>query len=30
MDAVEFQKVSKGTPLANDLLNFVKDFSYQM
>ena len=28
MEAIELQKVDKGTPLAEDLLNFVKNFSW--
>ena len=28
MEAVEFQKVNKGTPLADDLLSFVENFSW--
>ena len=28
METIELQKVNKGTPLANDLLNFVKNFSW--
>ena len=29
MEAVELQKVDKDTPLADDLLNFVKNFSWE-
>ena len=28
MEMIDLQKVDKGTPLANDLLNFVKNFSW--
>lgn len=28
MEEIELQKVDKGTPLAEDLLNFVKNFSW--
>ena len=28
MEVIELQKVDKGTPLADDLLNFVKNFSW--
>ena len=28
METIELQKVDKGTPLAGDLLNFVKNFSW--
>jgi len=28
MEAIEFQKVDKSTPLADDLLNFVENFSW--
>lgn len=28
MEAIEFQKVDKRTPLADDLLNFVENFSW--
>ena len=28
MEEIELQKVDKGTPLAEELLNFVKNFSW--
>lgn len=28
MEAIELKKVNKGTPMADDLLNFVKNFSW--
>ena len=28
MEAIELQKVDKGTPLTDDLMNYVKNFSW--